>query len=624
VPVAPVRDAVQDRPSDTVPIRVLIAAGWYPAHDDTNRGRFVADLAAALKMATTDVIVASWEIGIARERNGRYAPTAAEWWGSIADRTPIIAPRSWGAPGVPVARLPVAWPTVANVEREPLSLAELQAATLVPFGSALDRSWPISLIHAHNGIPDGLAAARLASRLGVPLVVSEHDSRTADRLLDPRLRTAYLSLLASGRVIAVSPSQRDRLATVLGVPAERMGIVPNPVDLDAFVLAADGSRRPEELLWVGTRKASKGIDTLLRAFARVHSERPDLRLRCIGSAANAEEGARVDALVSGLGIATALSLEPAADRPAVAAAMQRAAAFVHPSPYETFGLVAAEAIATGLPVAATPSGGVDDIVGSDGLCGMIAERDDDEALARSILAVMDGRAGFDPRRMRDRIRDRYGPPAVAASALDEYRRTMASRSSVATTPPLRASRTPRDRDGPFEPPLIVAFNRRRAIERLRTVPEPLLSSIDVVTSPGRTTDGPPPPNRFEADGDAPYRRAVVSAGGPLPPAATPGRLLRAALHPVRAIRLRRIAGRREEMVAAARNEAVAAILDERARRGRGRGTILALDADDVGVLEPLLRSGVELEPGGLRSIVDRWDSLGRPVPTLPGTTLVPD
>ena len=49
--------------------------------------------------------------------------------------------------------------------------------------------------------------------------------------------------------------------------------------------------------------------------------------------------------------------------------MRRATPFVHPSPHETFGVVAAEALASGLPVAARPSGGVDEIVGRDGRFG---------------------------------------------------------------------------------------------------------------------------------------------------------------------------------------------------------------------------------------------------------------
>ena len=55
------------------------------------------------------------------------------------------------------------------------------------------------------------------------------------------------------------------------------------LEVDAF---APGSgtvgRDGRELLWVGGRKANKGIDVLLATFTRLHAERPDLRLRLIG------------------------------------------------------------------------------------------------------------------------------------------------------------------------------------------------------------------------------------------------------------------------------------------------------------------------------------------------------
>ena len=86
-------------------------------------------------------------------------------------------------------------------------MAARHAAPLLAFGRALaarsaaDGS-PIEVIHAHNGLPDGVAALSLAAELGVPLVVTEHDSTLSDRLRRPEAAATYRELLTRANRIA--------------------------------------------------------------------------------------------------------------------------------------------------------------------------------------------------------------------------------------------------------------------------------------------------------------------------------------------------------------------------------------------------------------------------------------
>ena len=146
-----------------------------------------------------------------------------------------------------------------------------------------------------SGFRMGSLRSPLAERLGVPLVTTEHDSSATARLALPGMREAYLPLLQEGRaLLAVSQSLRDRLAIALEVDPARIGVVPNVVDVDAFASGLDTvARDAGELLWVGGRKAGKGIDVLLAAFARLQASRPDLRLRLIGRAPSETEEAAV-------------------------------------------------------------------------------------------------------------------------------------------------------------------------------------------------------------------------------------------------------------------------------------------------------------------------------------------
>lgn len=598
------------------PIRVLVVARWYPSHDAPGRGIFIADLVRALTGVGVEPFVVSWELALATGAASAADPRvvlARDRWAVVAPFAVAAAPRSWGAPGVPVVRLPAIVPTAAGVSRDPLELADLQAATLVPFGVSLARRWPYGLVHAHTGAPDGLAAARLADELGLPLLVSEHDSSIEGRLGDERLRTAYRGLLEGRRrLVAVSPSLRDALARTLGVDPGRIGVLPNPVDVAAFHVTDPPDREPTELLWVGARKASKGTDTLLRAFARVRLERPELRLRLIGSAPGPDEESRLRSLAALLGLGEAVSFEPPGDRPSVAAAMARAAVFVHPSPRETFGVVAAEALAAGLPVAATPSGGVEGILGDDGRCGTIAADTGEEALALAIAATLDRRTTFDPSTLRARASGSFAPSIVAASAKEAYSQlgpTSTPRGPVLAPPPGQVAS--------LATPLIVGLRRRSASSRLGEVPTALAAGLEIVTSCARPGDtwSLPPGRWSEVDAERIYAAAVSKAGGPVSPATGLRRISRALLHPLRTYRLRHLAGLRDSYVARERLDVIVRALDDRARRGSVRRSILALDADDVVAVVGLLDSDVTLEPGTLRGLVDAWDAAGRPSPS---------
>jgi glycosyltransferase involved in cell wall biosynthesis len=604
--------------------RVLVVARWYPSHDNPWRGTFVADQAAALRDAGAEVAVVAWEPVLLSGLDGPDRETrlglVRRWAEVIADAAPLARPVHWGAPGVPIARLPAPIPAGGDATRDPVDLAPLQAEMLVPFGLALAKRWSFDLIHAHGGLPDGLAAARPSERLDVPLVVTEHDSLLRERMADPRAVAAYRGLFGPGRrVLAVSGALADVLVRGLGVPAASVTIVPNAVPIALFRATAAPDRDPMELLWVGARKASKGTDTLLRAFRLARLERPGLRLRLIGRGPTADEEGRLRALAAELGVADAVAFEPPVDRPAVAAAMARAALFVHPSPWETFGVVAVEALASGLPVVATPSGGVEEIVGHDGTLGEIADAPDEAALGRAIVRALDRRESFDAERLRSHVEERYAAPAVAARLLDLYREVAGEPAAAAAASPPLWPEVPGEAEAD-DLPLIVGGRRRSAIVRLASMPSSLAGRLTVLTAAatrasadGAANPEPPVPQVgrwLEVDPDAAYRERLRALGGPLPAASGPSRIARALRHPVRWARLRRLRAERGGLAAAAWLAAVRRGVETMADGPAGqadRPVLLPVDIDDLARLEPLIAGGARIAPGSLGWLADRID-----------------
>ena len=183
-------------------------------------------------------------------------------------------------------------------------------------------------------------------------------------------------LRRAAKVYATSPASRDDVALASGLDADAIGLLPIPVDVDLLRPADDGAweaalGRPT-LVFVGRADdPRKNVPALLDAFTRIRTEFPDARLRLIGRPPR-------DPLPPGV--------EAVGEVADVSAEFRRAALFILASRQEGFGIVAAEAMACGLPVVTTPSGGPEDLVRRSG-GGVVA--DDVGATVISLLRDSD-------------------------------------------------------------------------------------------------------------------------------------------------------------------------------------------------------------------------------------------
>lgn len=599
------------------PLHVLVVARWYPSYDDPGRGSFVADHVAALAAAGHRVTVASFDPtgvrGGEATRPTRGATAAALLAPSLGRPDALGSPIAWGA-GVPVARLPA---ILDGSRRRAADVVEAHARALIPFGRALSLRDPLDVIHAHTGLPDGVAALRLADDLGLPLLTTEHSSTIGDELVDREAVELYRGLLGEGRsLVAVGPGLAAEIEARTGLPAGTVGLLPNAVPVADFPAGPATGRDEDELLFVGSRKASKGIELLLRSVAIARGERPGLRLRLVGPPGPPADEARWSALAGELGIAEALTVEGRADRPAVAAAMRRAGLFVHPSPLETFGVVAVEALASGLPVAATPSGGVEAIV-ADRSLGEVATAHDPAALAAAILAVVARRAGFDAAAMHDRMAATYAAPVVAARTVAAYRDLIGGRSrhpaddadgGEARPADRAATRTSGRVAGGFRAPLVVGLSRELIADRLAPLPAPLRALLTVATQDGETPLDPAGVGAWVGiDPERDYRERLAALGAPAP-AGRAARIARLLSAPGPERERRRLVAARAEI----RTACVTRLIREAWVAAGRPDSILALDADDLLAVRPVLGpGGPTLAPGGLRWLVDAWDAAGR-------------
>lgn len=243
--------------------------------------------------------------------------------------------------------------------------------------------------------------------------------RLLDRLLDaPLCRRQERQLLARAAVLTVSETSAEELAA-LTPRLDLCGLLPWPIagDLAAapWPRAADGLRRVGFCGRLGDPR--KNLPLLLEAFARLHRERPWLRLALAGAAPDERLRGQAEAL----GIGAAIEWRGRLSREGLLAFYRELEIFVIPSQQEGLGIVGLEAMASGRPVVSTRCGGPTDFV-RPGETGTLVEAEA-PALADAVAALLDAPAAAEAmgRRGAAFVAGRYGEAALAArfyAALD--------------------------------------------------------------------------------------------------------------------------------------------------------------------------------------------------------------
>jgi glycosyltransferase involved in cell wall biosynthesis len=213
-------------------------------------------------------------------------------------------------------------------------------------------------------------------------VVTCHDLDTFRCLLDagqevrPRWFRAMSRRILDGfrraaHVIAVSQATCDELLHYGLLPRERISVASNGVhpscsslpdpanDAIAARLVADGSSDRIWLLSVGSTLPRKRLDVLLRVFAALNREVPEVRLVRVGGFTPPQME-----LIRELKIECSVLTLPFLQRPVLAAVYRRAALLLHTAESEGFGLPLVEAMACGCPVAASDIAALREVGGS--------------------------------------------------------------------------------------------------------------------------------------------------------------------------------------------------------------------------------------------------------------------
>jgi D-inositol-3-phosphate glycosyltransferase len=204
------------------------------------------------------------------------------------------------------------------------------------------------------------------------------------------------------RLIAATPAEQAQLEWLYGADTDRISIVPPGVDTSHFFpmsreRARDriGAKQDDwHILFVGRIEPLKGIDTLIRAIALLAYECPtwvqQMCVTIVGGNPDTDENAemqRLKAMREQLGLGELVTFLGARDQDQLRYNYNAADFVVMPSRYESFGMVALEAMACGRPVIASEVGGLAYLV-RDGETGFHVKEGDHVTLATTIARML--------------------------------------------------------------------------------------------------------------------------------------------------------------------------------------------------------------------------------------------
>jgi len=274
------------------------------------------------------------------------------------------------------------FPVIPKIGMAPAPVL-LYAALRRKIGKLLESGERFDLIDAHYFYPDGVVAAWLARDFGLPLTIT---GRGTDLNLIPRHRLPRALIRRAAEradgLITVCDALAGDLAK-LGIPRERITVLRNGVDLDAFRYTPDGAAALEReqalerpvLASVGHLIERKAHDLVIRALAGM--EQGSLVIAGTGP-----EESRLRKLAAELGVADRVRFLGRVPHDRLSAVYSAADVLVLASSREGWPNVLLEAMACGTPVVATAVNGSPEVV-QNRVAGRIVGERSPEALRRA-------------------------------------------------------------------------------------------------------------------------------------------------------------------------------------------------------------------------------------------------
>ncbi len=259
----------------------------------------------------------------------------------------------------------------------------------------------------------------IARDLGVPYLVTEH--YTGFKEAGESMFVPFTSFREINKIVNEAPV-RIGVSTFASKFCEEVFCC--PFDTVHNIISSDFINRPLiplaekndfNFICIGAFKQRKGQQYLIRAFAKIIDQYPDMSLTFVGGGAERDNAMN---LASELGVRDKIKLASNISAAEYIELLDACSVLVSASDKELFGLTIVEAFFRGKPAIATRSGGPEDLISDEnGLMCNFADVDD---MARLMRHMYENYSSYDPKKIRNQAIARFSEGAIVPLMMSKY------------------------------------------------------------------------------------------------------------------------------------------------------------------------------------------------------------
>jgi L-malate glycosyltransferase len=258
------------------------------------------------------------------------------------------------------------------------------------------------IIHAHGSVLSGLLARIVSKKLNIPYVITEHTgpfSKISNYFLKKYF--SKKSIEGASALLCVSHDLKNQIINC-GIVPKKTIVTYNPVDTKLF------SKKPinidnKKIIFVSRLEKYKGASKVLKVFSEIYLNHSNWSLSIIG---DGFELPFLKQFVLNNNLEKSVVLHGALSKSDIAIEMQNSSFFILPSRHETFGLVVAEAMSSGLPVITSNTTALPEFV--DGNSGFLIDPNSYDDINSAMEKMINNYHKFDSDNIRATVVENFG------------------------------------------------------------------------------------------------------------------------------------------------------------------------------------------------------------------------
>jgi len=257
----------------------------------------------------------------------------------------------------------------------------------------------VDIIHGHF-LEGAYGLLHIKSKFNVPTIFTEHGSNLLDQRRNKIENVRMKKLYASVDEMIVVGHKQYECAKYFAIKS--LNIIPNVIpSYFKYIPWVDKDKSCFTFISVGNLIESKCFDLLIETFEDLYKENKNIKLVVVGK--GPLEGS-LKRKVYKKKMSSVISFMGAVNNSKLVEMYNLADCFVLPSRFETFGVVYAEALCSGLPIISTKNGGINDIY-EEG-CGHLVATDNKSELKNAMKCIIFEK--YDHQKISDRFRYKFG------------------------------------------------------------------------------------------------------------------------------------------------------------------------------------------------------------------------